>query len=86
MQFGGSNSHGFAREAKENVEELHWSEREREGERCYLSTRSGNGQSGTSDRWREKRRYKYPLRSQRSDKCGSRCGTVAPARTAKVKI
>ena len=29
LQFGGSISHGFAREAKEKLEELQWSEGER---------------------------------------------------------
>jgi hypothetical protein len=44
---------------------------EREGESCYLSTRSGNGRCGTRDRWMEKREYKYPFRSQWLDKCGT---------------
>jgi hypothetical protein len=36
MQFEGSNSQGFAREAMEKVEELQW--RVREEESCYLGT------------------------------------------------
>jgi hypothetical protein len=36
MQFGGSNSLGFARESKEKLEGLQWSERERERERAAI--------------------------------------------------
>jgi hypothetical protein len=57
MQFRGSNSQGFAREAMEKVEELQWRVRERERAVVWAL---GSG-SGRSKLWRlleGTRRYK----------------------------
>ena len=58
MQFGGSNSHGFAREAKEKLEGLLWGVRERES----YSSRTWE-ENGRDDHWGSRKEIDIPLLS-----------------------